>query len=38
MQTSDGDELELTSVPEIRRLWHKEEWYYSVIDVIAFLI
>jgi DNA-damage-inducible protein D len=30
-------ELELSSIPEIRRVWHKGEWFYSVVDVIAFL-
>ena len=22
---------------EVRRLWHKKEWYYSVVDIIAAL-
>lgn len=30
-------DLELSSLPEIRRMWNKGEWYYSVIDIIAFL-
>lgn len=24
------------AVPEIRRIWHKGEWYFSVEDMIAF--
>lgn len=38
MDQQDGSrELNLSSVPEIRRVWYKGEWHYSVIDVIAFL-
>ena len=22
---------------EIRKVWHKEEWYFSIIDIIGFL-
>ncbi len=32
-----SQELELASIPQIRRIWHKGEWYFSVLDVIIFL-
>jgi DNA-damage-inducible protein D len=28
----------LEDIPQIRRIWHKETWYYSVIEVIAYLV
>lgn len=28
----------LGDIPQIRRIWHQETWYYSVIDVIAYLV
>lgn len=23
--------------PDVRRIWHQEEWYYAIVDIIAFL-
>ncbi|GAC1346489.1 MAG: BRO family protein [Ktedonobacteraceae bacterium] len=38
---SEEKNLDLTlfkqNLPQLRRLWHKGEWYYSITDVIAFL-
>jgi DNA-damage-inducible protein D len=25
-------------VPQIRRIWHNGQWYYSIVDVVAFLV
>ncbi len=27
--------VKLEDIPQIRRVWHQQTWYYSVIDVIA---
>jgi len=32
-----GKELVTFSQAQVRRVWHKGEWYYSVIDIIAVL-
>lgn len=29
--------LSLFEQKHLRRVWHKEEWYYSIVDVIAVL-
>lgn len=41
MRRNDGTTqppVKLEDIPQIRRIWHKETWYYSVIDVIAYLV
>ena len=41
MRSNDGTAqhpVKLEDIPQIRRIWHKETWYYSVIDVIAYLV
>src|SRR5258708_35207365 len=41
MYSNDGTTqhpVKLEDIPQIRRIWHKETWYYSVIDVIAYLV
>jgi len=37
MTTDDSKELALFEQNMIRRVWHKDEWYYSIVDVIAVL-
>jgi len=37
MSDEQSHGLQLSSIPEIRRVWHRGEWFYSVVDVIAFL-
>jgi DNA-damage-inducible protein D len=37
MTTDDSKSLALFGQQTIRRVWHKDEWYYSIVDVIAVL-
>ncbi len=37
MSKEDKIGLALFEQKMVRRVWHKDEWYYSVIDVIAVL-
>lgn len=30
--------LDLGELPQVRRIWYRGEWYYSVNDIIGFLI
>lgn len=32
-----SQEIALFDKQQLRRIWHKGEWYYSIIDVVAFL-
>jgi hypothetical protein len=36
-ENKENKELSLFEQKLIRRVWHKDEWYYSIIDVIAVL-
>jgi DNA-damage-inducible protein D len=37
MATEDSKDLTLFEQQTIRRVWHNNEWYYSIVDVIAVL-
>ena len=37
MTTDDSKSLALFEQQTIRRVWHNDEWYYSIVDVIAVL-
>jgi DNA-damage-inducible protein D len=32
-----NNDISMLGANQIRRIWHNDEWYYSIIDVIAFL-
>src|SRR5690349_20975162 len=32
-----SQEITLFEKQQLRRIWHKGEWYYSIVDVITFL-
>jgi hypothetical protein len=38
MEEGTAKELALSDNPDIRRVWHNDEWYYAVVDTIAFLL
>ena len=37
MSEEENRELTLFEQKQLRRVWHKDEWYYSIIDVIVIL-
>ncbi len=36
-KTRGNTDISLFERKQLRRIWHKEEWYYSITDVIAVL-
>jgi DNA-damage-inducible protein D len=36
-ENKNSDDLTIFEQKQVRRMWHKEEWFYSIIDVVAIL-
>lgn len=36
-EDQDSNDLIIFEQKQVRRMWHKEDWFYSIIDVVAIL-